>query len=615
MKLVHLLKEQFPTQKLSKNKVLKQELFEITKWFNWYIESHLPWNNKEKQGMWIMNIRWYLYKNNILEIPKCKCWNCCSFALRYKDFLTNCGERKCIWKEISNEYSKKIFTIDEEYDRIKNMRKDNIARVIWKSKNKIELIDRLYREKYYDIIPSILLRDDKSKSEVMLRTANINNMLQWYDQEDEYTIRLRYLFWDIDINKFHLCHICWERYNRYAIWKWNFSVICDNMVCRSKYVSEVLMKNEWISNVTQRQEVRDSISNYFSDDFKRKLIEKWYNDIEYIWNDTNWKHKTFFCKKHKLETSMRHNGIVYRMENNLPICNHCLKDIYWEKFLKEENELKSFIESLWFKTYKKTFNIDGKRREIDIMIEWRDDIWFEYNWCMWHSNIYRKPIYHKDKKQFFLNMWLNVFNVWSNNWTDNKDVVKNMIRSKLWLLNSVDARNIYVDVIEKQNAIKFLNNNHIQWAKSIWDINIWLSSDNELLSVLSLKDNWNWRYEIKRYSSICNIVWWFEKIMSYIKTMYWSIIVETRLDCDYSNPNNNIYLKSWFKFIKWSDPWYFYINISKWHYLSRYSCFKKKLKNLFPKTYDDSKTEEQIMNENWYYRVSTSWSAFYIKYL
>ena len=92
----------------------------------------------------------------------------------------------------------------------------------------------------------------------------------------------------------------------------------------------------------------------------------------------------------------------------------------------------------------------------------------EYNGCYYHSEKSGKTrTYHLDKTNFFKNMGIDVVHIWSYEWRDSEEQVKNFLLSKLRKCKTIGARLCDFKEIDKSIARKFCNDNHIQGSTSV----------------------------------------------------------------------------------------------------------------------------------------------------
>lgn len=106
----------------------------------------------------------------------------------------------------------------------------------------------------------------------------------------------------------------------------------------------------------------------------------------------------------------------------------------------QEKELYQYIKTLTsYKIYKSVKNLiedkDGKY-DIDIYIP-KLKIAIEYNGIYWHStNVKNNKYYHQNKTKLCYDKGIQLIHIWENEWTNNKDKIKQQLKE---LLNGQDC--------------------------------------------------------------------------------------------------------------------------------------------------------------------------------
>ena len=156
---------------------------------------------------------------------------------------------------------------------------------------------------------------------------------------------------------------------------------------------------------------------------------------------------------------------------------------------KGEKEVRSFIESLGFKTKTKKIycKIIKKYREIDIFIS-ELNIGIEYNGLYWHSEANPKiyPKYHLEKTELCKKNGIRLIQIFEHEWRDRKDQVKSFLRSALNKNeNFIYARKCDIRQVSKEETKQFLNNYHIQ-GNCPHTTSYGLYYNNELLALVTI---------------------------------------------------------------------------------------------------------------------------------
>ena len=234
--------------------------------------------------------------------------------------------------------------------------------------------------------------------------------------------------------------------------------------------------------------------------------------------------------------------------------------------------------------------------ELDIYIP-SHKLAIEYDGLYWHSEKFHDSSYHIDKTLKCNDKGVQLFHIFE---FEDIEIWKSMINNKLGLNKKIYARKCSLQEIDHTTAKVFCEQNHLQGYVNS-SIRLGLYYDNELVQVMTFgkpRFNKDYDYELLRLCSLkgVNVVGGASKLFKYF-TKHYSGTVISYANLRYSN--GSVYEKLGFNKVGVSEPSYFYSNGTE--LLTRYQCQKHKLKRL--KNYSIDKTEEQIMNENGYYKV------------
>ena len=302
--------------------------------------------------------------------------------------------------------------------------------------------------------------------------------------------------------------------------------------------------------------------------------------------------------------------------NRCPYCSNLMSN--------EEKEVLEYIKSLDSNLIIEENNrkILNNRKELDIYLPDKN-IAIEFDGLYWHSDERIENNYHLEKTNLCEEKGIHLIHIFEDEWINKKDIVKDKLSSILgYNSETIYARECYIKEI-KENGIKnkFLEENHIQ-GKDNSCIKLGLYTDNKyyeeevLVAIMTFckprkalghNSNTEYDYELSRYSGLLgyNIVGGFSKLFKYFEKNYkWNKTI-TYADRRWSNSKNNVYFKNNFTLEKISKPNYWYIktksnNYKRYH---RYNFRKNKLKDMFPDSYNNSKSEKEIMKENGYLRI------------
>lgn len=277
------------------------------------------------------------------------------------------------------------------------------------------------------------------------------------------------------------------------------------------------------------------------------------------------------------------------------------------------NVLSSIYKGTIYRNYRfKNLNNHNYELELDFYVP-EYSLGIEFDGMFWHSKLRKDKQYNK--KDMFLNNYnINVIFITSYEWKYKRDIVISKINIMLHSSNvkRIPARKLYVKNVSPNIKNLFLEKYHIQGKdKSSLSVGLYTKT-NKLVALLTFRkgnnfmsewDKENNVIELSRFSSRNNVIviGGFSKLLKYSEKMLKEMgfnFIKTFADRRYSV--GNLYKECNFELDHISKENYVYFNNDI--VLNRVSCQKHKLKNMFPKSYSDDKTEEEIMNENGYRR-------------
>ena len=242
--------------------------------------------------------------------------------------------------------------------------------------------------------------------------------------------------------------------------------------------------------------------------------------------------------------------------------------------------------------------LDGK--EIDIYIPSKK-IGIELDGVYWHSQKDKK--YHLEKTKLANEKGIKLLHFWDVEYSEKKEIVLNMIRSKLGLNNRIYGRNTRVKVISKNVAKEFLNKYHINgYHQANFCIGLYYKGELYAAAAFS-KSRYNkqYKFELNRYALKpgFTIIGGFGKIIKKYKKMTNNAPLITYVDIRFSgvDPESTVYAKNKMEFIGYTEPNYFYLKDHKIH--SRIEFQKHKLKDKLEVFYPEL-TEIENMTNNGY---------------
>lgn len=251
--------------------------------------------------------------------------------------------------------------------------------------------------------------------------------------------------------------------------------------------------------------------------------------------------------------------------------------------------------------------------EIDIYIP-KLRIGIEYNGLKWHSDKFRDRNYHLMKTELANEKGVKLIQLFEDEYLSHKEIVLSKIRRLIHADNdtpSIMARKCCVDFISKDDAKKFLDENHIQGGKGC-TIAIGCFNDKKLVGVMTF-EQYGTEWILNRFATDNN----FKcqgvggKLFSFFVKNYNPTVVKSFADLRWTiDRNNNLYTKLGFEIDEILKPNYKYVSIS--HPTERIHKFNFR-KKLLSKRYgvDEKKTETELTNELGYYKI---WDCGLIRY-
>lgn len=292
--------------------------------------------------------------------------------------------------------------------------------------------------------------------------------------------------------------------------------------------------------------------------------------------------------------------------NGCPSCSNKISQS------KGELEIISFLEENELKVETRNRKLlNGK--EIDIYLP-DYKIGIELNGNYWHSEKYKGKKYHLEKTELAESKGIRLIQVMDDEWDTKTDIVKSKLlyllkKSKL---SKIYARKCIVKEISAPIKNAFLDKNHIQGA-DMSNIKLGLYYENNLVSVMTFtkpripmgqggKKN-SYDYELSRFASDIDyvIIGGFSKLFKYFENNYsWNSIVSY---ADRRWSLGNLYSTTGWIHLHDTKPNYWYVDKNLKTRYHRFNFRKQVLKDKFPKEYDSSLTEFQIMDNTKYFRV------------
>lgn len=395
--------------------------------------------------------------------------------------------------------------------------------------------------------------------------------------------------------------------------KVRFKVRC--LKCGKEFESS-LMTKVGCQNCIRLEQYNSAIS----------LLTKWnysplFTEEQFVGYFTNCKSVYYPIKCNSCGTEFETTFGTNPIPNMCPSCKR--RGVYRSRL---EKEIKDYLESKGikvFSNYKHKNLTFGGRRGFEVDLYLPDyNLAIEFNGYYWHSSIFHEKDYHKLKTEICLKNGIKLIHLWEDT---SIGLCKSIIMSKLGLLNKVYARNLS---LVDRGIDEFFELNHVDGScKSIKKFSLVDGTDIKCsLSLREIKIKGESYYEIARFATKrgITVVGGYSRLLKAAKEFIKSTGVRklySYCNRDLSpDPFNNFYSNHGFKFDGDSGPIMKYFCLGNKTFKSslvipRQVLQKHKLKEILEEngiTYDDSKTEEQLLKEINIVRVYNSGNFRYV---
>lgn len=231
----------------------------------------------------------------------------------------------------------------------------------------------------------------------------------------------------------------------------------------------------------------------------------------------------FSCNKEEIIAS---ETFKYRVRIFKNVCASCLGISRGSS--AGEKEVVKYIRSIYDGEILENDRKAIYRKELDIFLP-ELKIAFEYNGVFYHSSKrHSDPTYHLNKLERCEGKGIRLINIFEDEWTFKKDIVKKRIKYLLGLdKEKIYARKCQIKELTPKEARDFVKKEHIQGYVNA-KVKIGLFYGDELVSVMTFSkpsiakgrhrsfDMW----EISRFCSSINVVGGASKLLSYFKKTY-----------------------------------------------------------------------------------------------
>ncbi len=287
-----------------------------------------------------------------------------------------------------------------------------------------------------------------------------------------------------------------------------------------------------------------------------------------------------------------------------PSCGHTstykLKDLYTHacrecakvgRTSSAERTITGFIKSLGLEVETEYKMPSGKH--IDIYIP-EKSIGIEYNGEYWHSSKFKDKNYHINKTKEAASLGITLIHIYEVDFSEKPDLVLDMLSARCGHSETLYARKCEVREITVAETGTFLDSNHLQ-GRSAASVHLGLYYEGDLVSVMTFGTSrfTEHEYEVIRLATINNftVVGGASKLFKYFQKLYSPKSIMTYSHAHHST--GAVYEKLGFTYTRDTLPGYWYHKNGD--RLSRHQCQKGKLQSRFPEHFDDTLSEEKIM--------------------
>lgn len=252
--------------------------------------------------------------------------------------------------------------------------------------------------------------------------------------------------------------------------------------------------------------------------------------------------------------------------------------------------------------------------ELDIYIP-EKNIAVEFDGLYWHSIAYKPKKYHLMKTELCEKNGIQLIHIFENEWIYNRKIVESRLLNLIGPADTtIFARMCKIKNLSNNEAKMFFDENHIQGYVNS-SVNLGLFLNKKLVAAMSFSKNRfsnKYEYEMTRFCSLLNhrIIGGAGKLLKYFEKNFKPRSLVSYADRRWST--GKLYKLLNFKFIKNSEPNYWYIRKNSLKLESRIKYQKHKLKNIL-KNFDSKKTEIQNMLDNGFNIIYDCGNKVYIK--
>ncbi len=550
--------------------------------------EYLQWWEEKVPPTSVNEVFYNIYHHN--TVPYCINHNKLLFINFNKGYSNVCHVKDCECRNIAKKNAIK--------KRVDNIGADGYAN-IRKKANQTNLL----RYGSENVFSSSMIKD-KIKS-----TVKEKYNVDYYSQTDEYKDKIK----DISMAKYGVDHFTnnpevINKRKKTSLLKYGneHHISSDSVREKSKVtmfdrygVDNIFKNNEYISDII--------FQKYGVSNVGRLHLSK--STIALIDNEEAFK---LFCENKSFETVAKELGISSTQISKIADKRQ-IRDIFSLNVGSSyEDEISNWLSGINLERNNRRVI---KPKELDFFIE-ESNVGIEVDGLYYHSEFSGKKSrnYHLNKQNECREKNIRLFQVYSDEWDNKKELCKSIIGSALgiYVKTRIFARNCVVKNITWKECADFIENNHLQGKGSPTKYNMGLYYGDELVSVMTFSKNrksinrsgWELTRLCTRYD--LNIIGGPEKLLKH-SINYFKIQNELLSYCDRRWFTGSTYKKLGFKHNGVTQSGYYYTDYS--NRFQRYSFQKSKL---VKQGFDSTKSELDIMRERGYDRIWNSGNDIFI---
>jgi len=356
---------------------------------------------------------------------------------------------------------------------------------------------------------------------------------------------------------------------------------------------------------------------------KENIFKKFNFNEEQI---KNWDNKDFWIKNFIIDNkiNIQKASEYFKINNYMILYNHfknLLKDEFSKYSLRSryEEEIYEFLKSIYSGEIIRNDKKIISPYELDFYIP-EKKLAIEFDGLFWHSQglvNFREidfKFYHLEKTLKAEEKDINLLHIFENEWIDpiKRDIWKSIISYKLGIVKQrYFARKLKVFTVDNKTINNFFDLNHIQGSAPSKVRLVLVDENYKIISAMTFakpRYNRDYDWELIRFASLkyTSCVGCAAKLFKYFIENYKPKNIISYANRRFAYSKKNLYLSLGFKYLRRSEPNYYYFhenNLLKHYHRSHFQ--KHKLKN-YKETkdfYEKSKPEHQIMFEAGFRRI------------